>query len=587
MSSGTSASSPPEDAPPPTAFIADTDNGRNVVTLDLMDLNIGFDNHILNSRQNVAILGDHVFDSQTGKYLGDFEGSTYIGYFSGDGLTLVGGYEPINVSNVADRKLVREIPWSDIRYGGLNAVSRSGRYVIQDGRLYDVATGDTLADLYDGLVVTPEGLFDGDAEGRQSVAYRVDDGLHVAPVDRFFNELYHPGLLADLLDGRRPMPSRGLEQLVKNKPPKLKIVSPERGGEVSASNIDVTVEVHEQGGGITGPFVRLNGQRLKLKPIVESEDDSTFFTFTVPLTESDNRIRIESATEDGAFESDPATLQITNVRKLARPNLYVVTIGVNDYADSSMNLTCAKGDAEAIGKLFESRARKLFENVEVHRLLDSDVTADRIKTLLTDESTGLASRVEPKDALVLFVAGHGYTIDDNRYYFLPHNFEKQSRSYEKDVRNQGIPGDVLGDWISAVKATKRVVILDTCNAGSAVAQLSRTRNPFAFDGAIERLSRTQGVHVIAAASAQKEAREITSLQHGVLTYSLLAGMNAVNNGPLAENAISSSPTGAVSVNQWFEYAQAAVPALYKKYIGEQQDVQVRQGNSFPLLSIAP
>ena len=587
-----------------TASISDTATGRNSVRLQLPEIkdNSVFSwNGVLSNRRwallwyqlpneqasdvdSISTYRYLLFDAASGRLkagLGDLPYSDP--HFSTDeNLVFVDSM----IFNTANGRLAgNSTAQGKDEYSNAWLLSPNGRLGLAGGALIDHATNEVLAEIHDGLIVTPEGLFDGDANGRMSVAYRIGDGLQVAPVDRFFNELNYPGLLDELLDGKRPMPPRSFEQLVKNKPPKLKIVSPERGGEVSAASVDITVRIEERGGGISGPFVRLNGQRLKITPDVEVADDAQLLTYNIPLTEAANNIRIESATEDGSFESDPAIIRITNVRKLDRPNLYVVAIGVNDYADDSMKLSCARGDADAIATLFESRAEKLFENVEVHRLFDDDVTAARIQELLSDETTGLASRVEPKDMLVVFVAGHGYSVDGNRYYFLPQSFRKESRSFDQDVRDQGIPADVLGDWVSSVKATKRVVILDTCAAGSAVAQLGRSRSAGGFDGAITRLSRTQGVHVIAAASAKKEAREITDLQHGILTYSLLAGMNAVDDGPLASKAISTSQSGYVTVNQWFEYAQIAVPELYEKYIGEQQDVQVQGANSFPVLPL--
>jgi len=439
------------------------------------------------------------------------------------------------------------------------------------------------------LVTTPQGLFAGSDSAREKVWYRFQASPNPVPVDRFFQDFYYPGLLAAIWRGERPMPAADFSEIVENKPPTLEIVSPKQGGEVDAGEVTIAVNVTDQGGGIAGPFVRLNGQKLKLLPTVEQTNKTTRrVTFTVALGEAQNRIRIEAASKDGSWESEPATIQFTNLKQLPRPNLYVVAIGVNQYASDSMNLGFARTDAEAVADLFESRAASLYDKVEVHRLVDEQATAANIQMLLTDPSTGLAGKVRPQDTLVLFVSGHGFTIGQ-RYYFLPHEFTKDSANFEDDVRAEGIPSDVLGDWISSVPATKRIVIMDTCNSGAAIEQVGRTRNPFAFDGAIERLGRAQGVFVIAAAPATADAREVQDLGHGLLTYTLLAGLKAADSGPLRQRSISTDdPAQPVSVNQWFDFASETVPSLYKLYLGTAQDVKTyAQGTPFPVLPLAP
>jgi len=93
------------------------------------------------------------------------------------------------------------------------------------------------------------------------------------------------------------------------------------------------------------------------------------------------------------------------------------------------------------------RAKQLYGNVSIHRLLDDKATARDIKETLT---ATIAAKARPQDTLVVFVSGHGFTVGQ-RYYFLPHEFEKKATKFEDDIRKHGIPSDVLGDWISSVK----------------------------------------------------------------------------------------------------------------------------------------
>ena len=75
-----------------------------------------------------------------------------------------------------------------------------------------------------------------------------------------------------------------------------------------------------------------------------------------------------------------------------------------------------------------------------------------------------------------------------------------------------------------------MLLLDTCQSGGAVATARTARNPFALRGAIQRLARAEGAFSIAGAATSDKAVEIADLGHGVLTYSLLAGLRAIDAG---------------------------------------------------------
>jgi len=156
-----------------------------------------------------------------------------------------------------------------------------------------------------------------------------------------------------------------------------------------------------------------------------------------------------------------------------------------------------------------------------------------------------------------------------------------------DVRAQGLPADVLADAVAAVPALRRVLILDTCASGGALEISRQGGGTFAFRGAIEKLSQKQGVFTIAASSASDEAQEIEDLGHGVLTYALLAGLRAVDGGPLEGRGVRpSGAAGTVDVLDWLSFAAGHVPRLTERYLGQTQDIQTSgQGQSFPLLPL--
>lgn len=460
------------------------------------------------------------------------------------------------------------------------ATSGTGPIVI-----WDVATGDKLAQLIaldsgkDHLVFTPEGLFDGSRLGREKVAFRIGSGLDVVPVDRFFQDFYHPGLLAGLLAGQRPTP---LARLASDRPPRIKILLPTEDKIVDVDEIDFEVEVAEQGGGISGPWLWQNGTRAATRDLVRRHHGKSRQTFSVRLADGENRIEFRAATADGSWESEPAIRTLVLERDFKRPNLYVIALGINRYRDESVNLRFAVRDAESVAALFERRASQLYEKSSIFQLLDADCTTETIKETLEE----IASQATPADTLIFFAAGHGVTLGQ-RYYFIPHEFQFDRNQIDESVRRYGLPVDELGEMIASVPALKRVMVFDTCQSGSAIRLGRAARNPFAFRGAIERLSRSQGVFVLAAAAATEEAAEAAELDHGLLTYTLLAGLNAAEGGPLADQAIQpASSDHVVDVLEWFNYASGHVPRLTQRYLGRSQDIQLSaEGTGFPVLPL--
>jgi len=469
------------------------------------------------------------------------------------------------------------------------AIAPGGRHLLTgslDGtsRLWDLERGEELLRLVavDGgsewVTITPDGLFDGSAGARQLVAFRVPGVERPVPLDRFFKEFYRAGLLASIAEGQH---IKAKLQLGESMPPLVRILSPTTGA-VAAAEATIRVEAMDQGGGIAGVSIYQNGARLPAAGATIRKGQAVEHAFDVRLVKGQNRFRVLATNSDGSWEAEPAEITLTYETGATDGRLYLVAVGINSYAESGLDLRFAAPDASAMAQLFHRRGKPLFGQVQVAALVDRDATRESIRRALKEA----ASQTREEDTLVVFMAGHG-TMLDQRYYFIPQELRRQTEPWEESIRRHAIPAEELSDCLGGAKALRRVLIFDTCAAGGATGAIVKGYAGFELRGAMERLGRTQGIFTIAASEASQEAKESAQLGHGVLSYALLAALNAVDQGPLAGKCVHPvSPDRVVNITEWFSFATGQVPRLTEKLFGAKQNVQATTyGSSFPVLPV--
>ncbi|MES2461792.1 MAG: caspase family protein [Armatimonadota bacterium] len=429
------------------------------------------------------------------------------------------------------------------------------------------------------IVYNQNGLFEGSDVATNQIHFA--KGTQTYSAGQFFERFYHSGLLASVItDTKSISPAASansiLDSLRLGTPPLVRIVSPTVPGKSLASaSASITVDATEQaGGGVKAIRLYHNGRLIggpsALRGIVVEavSGATTTKTFTVALSSGENTFRAVAYSKSD-LESVPATLTLTYTPpQIVKPNLFVLTVGINTYKDSTMNLSYARPDAEALATFFETasnRTDSLFSKVLVTRLMDTDATGAAI----AEKLKALAESARPEDVVFLYFAGHGETAD-NAWYFLPQ--EMRQMALPERVKEFGIPWARIEAAVGKIAARKVVLVVDACKSGAAISGALRGADDESQAMAV--MARAQGIHILTAATAQQYAAEVKELGHGILTYALLEGLNG-----------KATSTGGVFVRGLMSYVEDRVPALSKQYRGsEQYPVPFERGQNFPLVN---
>ncbi len=446
----------------------------------------------------------------------------------------------------------------------------SGSY---DGttRLWDINTGKELAQFIsftDGewIVITPEGYYDASEKGDQFVNVRL--GNKVYGVDQYREKFYRPDLVKLALAGQA---LTGMASIGSVKPaPSVAIV--DTPASVSSEDVTVKLRVADQGGGIGDVRLYLNGSAVSLDrrnlAVAAVQGKAQTFPYKLRLVAGKNVVRAIAFNAENSMQSTDAVREIEARIAVRKPSLHALIIGIQEYENPKLTLKYPVADARLIAATIKERAAGLFEKIEITELTTRAATS---KDSLLKTVKEFQSRVRPDDLFVFYVASHG-TVDEGEYYLITSNVGSVStQALKKDAVSQ----DDLKALIANVPATKKLVVIDTCNAGKLgeaiqVAMLTRGMNE---ETAIKILSRAVGSTILSASSSVQEALEGYE-GHGLFTYVVAEGL---------KGQADLNRDGAVNTLELATYVDDRVPALAERVFKHKQYPLVSpSGQGFPV-----
>jgi len=532
---------------------------------------------------------------------------------SADARFLAAGYATkIDIFEVASGKTIRTLPHAG-RVVSLS-FSPDGRFLValggnNDKEIWETSTGEKLATLVnlggainkganDWLVVTPDGLFDGSPTAFRQILWQFGGNtFDVTPAETFFNEFYYPGLLADVMAGKKPHAPKNISQLDRRQPElKLTTKDAQTGREsISERHLLVKIEVtekqadkdHSAGSGARDVRLFRNGALVKVwRGDVLKGQPSTTLEANIAIVSGENRLSAYAFNRDNIKSMD-ATLNLTGASSLTRKGTaYVLAIGINAYSNKDYNLKYAVADAEAFGAEVHRQQQQIanYSHIEVVSLMDDKAKKATILSALRRlagvEEGAVADEpelrnlkaTEPEDAVFIYFAGHG-TAQGQRFYLIPHDLGYTGERTQLDaaglqtILEHSISDEELEREVEGIDADKLLMVIDACNSGQALEAEERRRGPMNSKG-LAQLAYEKGMYILTAAQSYQAAQEVSQLGHGLLTYAL------VEEGLKQGTADSDPKDGQIVVREWFDYATTRVPNMQLEKLKAARDLGI-------------
>lgn len=242
-----------------------------------------------------------------------------------------------------------------------------------------------------------------------------------------------------------------------------------------------------------------------------------------------------------------------------KPNLFLVTIGINNYQSLKPGLHYSRVDADAIVKFFKTQEGKIYDRVYPIVLYDNNATKAKILEAIKQPARA-------QDMMIIYFAGHGIGIE-RKYYFLPY----ETPSWDNAIIKQyGVSNDDITTPLVQNEARKQLLLLDTCESGTLVVAM---RGGGSEERAVDQLNKTTGAHIISAANEAQGAGETRDLGHGFFTYALLEGLSG---------KADSNKNGVIEIFELLPFVSSEVKEIAAKYKVEQQPLVRMSGEDFPV-----
>ena len=390
---------------------------------------------------------------------------------------------------------------------------------------------------------TPSGYYDASPGAEQLIGWHVNNGIDRAPdffpIGQFRNAYYRPDIMTRVLalgDEARAVAlanagrSEPAINVLQQRPPVVEIVSPATGYTATTPAIAVRFLVRTPSGEpVTAIRALVDGRPAEavLEPQTPNATADAPRSIRVTIPERDVDISIIAANQYAS--SVPASVRVAwkgQARGLAatpgattfvvKPRLYILAIGVSQYANPKFNLQFAAKDARDFVTTMQAQKDGIYRDIVVYRngaLTDAAATKDEI----LDGLDWIRRETTSNDVAMVFLAGHGVNDQNNFYFFWPHQVDPER------LLRTGLAFTDIRNAVSSI-AGKALFFVDSCHSGNSLGTATR-RNAMDINIVINELASAQnGVVVFSASTGSESAYEQSDWNNGAFTKALVEGL---------------------------------------------------------------
>ncbi|MDI6745485.1 MAG: caspase family protein, partial [Thermodesulfovibrionales bacterium] len=146
----------------------------------------------------------------------------------------------------------------------------------------------------------------------------------------------------------------------------------------------------------------------------------------IEAVSGENEISVTAFNKDNTVQGYMQTAKFISAIKQEEPRLYILSIGIDQYKDNTINLKYAVKDSKDIKEKILKQAETLYKPENIHHIALKDIEAT--KSNITAKINMLSQKIKPTDSFILFVAGHGVLLQ-NQYYMLTHEYDGKVNGY--------------------------------------------------------------------------------------------------------------------------------------------------------------
>ncbi len=408
-------------------------------------------------------------------------------------------------------------------------------------RWYRLSDGKELLNLFvhsdckRWVLWTPSGYYACSPSGEDLIGWHINHGRDRSAdffsASRFSERFYRPDVVAlmlETLDEDQAITRANRQRNIRTTnasiasilPPVLAILSPSEGATHSSSTIQLRYSVRTPNNDpVQEVRAMVNGRPVETSrglKLVASGSSGTEQSINISLMPGENYISLMA--KNSTSWSDPATVMVKYQERqqsfVAKPKLYILAVGVSDYANPDYRLNYAAKDARDFAATMKAQEGGIYEDVEIRLLTDKDATQDNV----FDGLDWIRGQATARDVAMIFVAGHGINDNSGRLYYLTHEADVDR------LRRTSVAADEFTQTIQSIPG-KVLYFMDTCHSGGVNIASRRGINSVDMTGIINELSSAEsGAVVFASSSGKQYSLEDASWGNGAFTKALIEGL---------------------------------------------------------------